>query len=87
MWAAPTAAFAQADQQSASLHQLYVGRRETRPRTLRLAAHAFRVTAATNELEHQADIAKMQEWLGHANFATTRIYDHQDTGPEDGPSP
>jgi site-specific recombinase XerC len=34
-------------------------------------------TAATNALDHQADIAKVQEWLGHANKATTRIYDHQ----------
>ena len=30
-------------------------------------------TAATNALDHQADIAKVQEWLGHANIATTRI--------------
>jgi integrase/recombinase XerD len=27
----------------------------------------------TNALYHQADIAKVQEWLGHANIATTRI--------------
>lgn len=29
--------------------------------------HSLRATAATNALEHQADIAKVQEWLGHAN--------------------
>jgi integrase/recombinase XerD len=29
-----------------------------------------------------ADIAKVQEWLGHANI-TTRIYDHRKTRPED----
>jgi hypothetical protein len=46
-------------------------------------AHALRATAATNALDHQADIAKVQEWLGHANISTTRIYDHRRTRPED----
>ena len=32
-----------------------------------MGAHALRATAATNTLDHQADIAKVQEWLGHAN--------------------
>jgi hypothetical protein len=27
----------------------------------------------------------VQEWLGHANIATTWIYDHRRTGPEDSP--
>ena len=36
--------------------------------------HALRATAATNALAHNADIAKVQEWLGHANIATTRLY-------------
>ena len=49
-------------------------------------AHALRATAATNALDHQADIAKVQEWLGHANIATTRIYDHRKTRPEDSPT-
>jgi integrase len=31
----------------------------------------------------QGDIAKVQEWLGDANIATTRIYDHRKTRPED----
>jgi integrase len=43
-------------------------------------------TAATNALDHQADIAKVREWLGHANIATTRIYDHRKTRPEDSPT-
>jgi integrase/recombinase XerD len=43
-------------------------------------------TAATNALDHQADIAKVQEWLGHANISTTRIYDHRKTRPEDSPT-
>lgn len=49
-------------------------------------AHALRATAATNALDHAADIAKVQEWLGHANIATTRIYDHRRTRPEDSPT-
>lgn len=52
----------------------------------RIGAHALRATAATNALDHQADIAKVQEWLGHANIATTRIYDHRKTRPEDSPT-
>jgi site-specific recombinase XerD len=47
-----------------------------------ICAHALRSTAATNE----ADIAKVQEWLGHANISTTRIYDHRKTRPEDSPT-
>jgi len=51
-----------------------------------IGAHALRATAAPNALDHQADIAKVQEWLGHANIATTRIYDHRRTRPEDSPT-
>ena len=51
-----------------------------------IGAHALRATAATNALDHQADIAKVQEWLGHANIATTRIYDHRKTRAEDSPT-
>ncbi len=48
--------------------------------------HSLRATAATNALDNDADIAKVQEWLGHANIATTRIYDHRKTRPEDSPT-
>lgn len=51
-----------------------------------IGAHALRATAATNALDHQADIAKVQEWLGHANIVTTRIYDRRKTRPEDSPT-
>jgi integrase/recombinase XerD len=51
-----------------------------------IGAHSLRATAATDTLDHQADIAKVQEWLGHANIATTRIYDHRNTRPEDSPT-
>jgi integrase/recombinase XerD len=45
--------------------------------------HSLRATAATNALEHAADIAKVQEWLGHSNIATTRLYDRRGSRPED----
>ena len=51
-----------------------------------IGAHSLRATAATNALDHQADIAKVQEWLCHVNIATTRIYDHRRTRPEDSPT-
>ncbi len=51
-----------------------------------IGAHALRATAATNALDNGADIAKVQEWLGHANIATTRIYDRRKTRPEDSPT-
>jgi integrase/recombinase XerD len=50
------------------------------------APHALRATAATNALLHGADIAKVQEWLGHANIQTTRIYDRRTSKPEDSPT-
>ena len=51
-----------------------------------LGPHSLRATAATNALDHEADIAKVQEWLGHANIATTRIYDRRRMRPEDSPT-
>jgi len=52
----------------------------------KIRAHSLRATAATNVLDNEADIAKVQEWLGHANIAATRIYDHRKTRPEDSPT-
>lgn len=46
----------------------------------------MRATAATNTLSHEADIAKVQEWLGHANVSTTHLYDRRKTRPEDSPT-
>jgi integrase/recombinase XerD len=51
-----------------------------------MGPHAMRATAATNALDNGADIAKVQEWLGHANISTTRIYDRRRTRPEDSPT-
>ena len=48
--------------------------------------HSLRATAATNALSHECDIAKVQEWLGHANVSTTRLYDRRKSKPEDSPS-
>ena len=48
--------------------------------------HVLRATAATNALEHGADIAKVQEWLGHQNIMTTRLYDKRRHRPEDSPT-
>ncbi|WP_117140668.1 tyrosine-type recombinase/integrase [Pseudomonas amygdali] len=51
-----------------------------------LGVHGLRATAATNALEHEADIAKVQTWLGHANISTTKIYDRRENRPEDSPT-
>jgi integrase/recombinase XerD len=49
--------------------------------------HSLRATAATNALVHHADIAKVQDWLGHANISTTRIYDKSSRSrPEESPT-
>lgn len=48
--------------------------------------HSLRATAATNALEHGADIAKVQAWLGHASVSTTRLYDKRESRPEDSPT-
>src|ERR1039458_3517827 len=41
--------------------------------------------AGSNALDAGANIAKVQEWLGHATISTTRVYDHRKTRPEDSP--
>jgi len=48
--------------------------------------HGLPARAATNALEHEADIAKVQQWLGHANISTTRIYARRGLRPEDSPT-
>jgi site-specific recombinase XerD len=51
----------------------------------RFGPHAARATAAANALFQGADIAMVQEWLGHANVSTTRVYDQRKARPEDSP--
>jgi integrase len=48
--------------------------------------HSLRATAATNALENGADIARVQQWMGHADVSTTRLYDHRQNRPEDSPT-
>jgi site-specific recombinase XerD len=51
-----------------------------------ICPHALRATAATNALDHGADIARVQQWLGHAKTDTTRLYDKRKSRPEDSPT-
>lgn len=51
-----------------------------------MGPHALRATAATSALEHNADITKVQEWLGHANISTTKAYDRRGSKLEDSPT-
>lgn len=53
---------------------------------LAIGAHALRATAATNALDNKADIREVQEWLGHANIATTCLYDRRRFRVEDSPT-
>ncbi len=48
--------------------------------------HSLRTTAATNALDNNADIARVQKWLGHSNISTTRLYDRRQSRPEDSPT-
>ena len=48
--------------------------------------HSLRATAATNALENDADIARVQEWLGHSNISTTRLYDKRGNKVEESPT-
>jgi integrase/recombinase XerD len=54
----------------------------------RRATHALKDSAmvGTNALAPNADIANVQEWLGHANIATTRLYDRRQSRPEESPT-
>jgi len=48
--------------------------------------HALRATAITNALEHNADLKHVQDWVGHSNIATTRMYDRRRSRAEDSPT-
>lgn len=53
---------------------------------IRFSTHALRASAATNALANGADIARVQQWLGHASISTTKLYDKRHLQPEDSPS-
>jgi integrase/recombinase XerD len=66
---------------------LKYGRQVGIPESVRgFCVPSLRATAATNALENGADIAKVQEWMGHATVSTTRLYDHRHLRPEDSPT-
>ena len=48
--------------------------------------HCLRATGATNALSNGADLGKVQDFLGHANIQTTRIYDKRKDDIEDSPT-
>jgi integrase/recombinase XerD len=41
---------------------------------------------ATHVLDTGAALSCVQEWLGHANIATTRLYDRRQSRPEESPT-
>jgi integrase/recombinase XerD len=45
--------------------------------------HSLRARAITNALENDPDLEKVQDWVGHANIATTRMYDRRQQRAED----
>jgi site-specific recombinase XerD len=51
-----------------------------------LGPHSLQATTTTSALENNADIAKFQEWLGHAVINTTQEYDRQVTRAPDSPT-
>ena len=51
-----------------------------------MGPHALRATATTSALENDADIAQVQEWLGHSNISTTKVYDRRDAKPRQSPT-
>ncbi|SCX56238.1 site-specific integrase [Nitrosospira sp. Nsp1] len=44
-----------------------------------IGVHALRATARTNALNHQADIVKVQKWLGVCEYCDNADYDHRKT--------
>jgi integrase len=44
------------------------------------------VTPRTTPFAQTHPIAKAQEWLGHADIATTRLYDRRQSRPEESPT-
>ena len=64
-----------------------VERKDGKPRErTTLGFHAFRHACASMLFAKGRNVKQVQEWLGHANIATTRIYDHRRTRPEDSPT-
>ena len=52
---------------------------------LGVGPHALRATTATNALENDSPIRRVQEMLGHASLSTTQLYDRRESKPEESP--
>ncbi|MCS0583395.1 site-specific integrase [Massilia pinisoli] len=46
---------------------------------------ALLATVANDALAHDADVAKVQQWLEHANISTTAAHDRPEMRAEDSP--
>ncbi len=51
-----------------------------------LRPHSLRATAITNALENGVDLSRAQDWAGHADPSTTRLYDKRQSLPQESPS-
>ena len=51
-----------------------------------VCVHSFRVTSATNAIEHSSSIEEVREWLGHSSISTTDGYIRTRVRPEDSPT-
>jgi integrase/recombinase XerD len=50
------------------------------------SAHTARATFVSTALDNGASLEDVKEWLGHANIATTRLYDRRQSRPEESPT-
>jgi integrase len=48
--------------------------------------HALRATALTSALDYNADLEKVQVWVGHPNASTTRMYGRRQARSENSPN-
>ena len=61
------------------------GRGAFRPHERPVRFTSLNESEDSRDHESKVDIAKVQEWLRHANVSTTCLYDRRKTRPEDSP--